>query len=392
MVLGLSLTPAMGIELEEGLGSILLDTRVRYESGDLETLESSTAITGRIRAGYQSPSMGDLSFLVELEATLPLDEEEYDAYPGGQGTAGKTIIADPKNLELNRIQLNWKRDNTTVAIGRQRIIRNNARFIGNVGWRQNEQTYDAVTLETQQLENFSLFYAYLDRAQRIFGKQADVKAQREFDMSSHLFEAQYKAGNGITAGAYAYLLGIENSPANSSDTAGLWVSGSTPMEERLTLVWRAELAQQTENSNSPRTADFSLGYYHLTAGLKKDGWGTFSIGYESLEGDGSRGFSTPLATLHAFNGFADMFLATPSNGLNDLYFKAAFPLLDGVTATVFVHKFESEMGNVDFGEEYDAVLGYKVNKNFSVTAKLAIFKGEAKPDIDRLWIQLDGKF
>ncbi|MEX0321367.1 MAG: hypothetical protein AB3N63_04370 [Puniceicoccaceae bacterium] len=389
---GVGTIPALGIELGEDMGSIQLDTRVRYESADLETLESSSAITGRIRAGYQSENMNGFNFLVELETTVPLDEGEYDAYPGAQGTAGKTIIADPKNFELNRIQLVWKGEQAGATIGRQRIIRNNARFIGNVGWRQNEQTYDAITLEAQPVDNLSLFYGFLDRAQRIFGKQADVQVQREFEMSTHLLEAQYKAGNGVTAGAYAYLLGIENSPVNASDTLGTWVSGTTPLEDGLTLLWRGELAQQQDNGDSPDSMDFSLDYRHLTAGLKKDGWGSLSIGYESLEGDGYRGFSTPLATLHAFNGFADMFLSTPSNGLTDLYLKATFPLPDGVTGTIFIHQFESEMGDVDFGEEYDFVLGYKINKNITFTAKLAIFKGEIKPDIDRLWIQLDGKF
>jgi hypothetical protein len=392
LVLAIGLTPVLGIEVGEGAGSILLDTRLRVETADLETLESSTAITGRVRAGYQSGNTNGFNFLVELEATLPLDEEEYDAYPGAQGTAGKTIIADPRNFELNRAQINWKGEFAGVTVGRQRIIRNNARFIGNVGWRQNEQTFDALTLDVQASENLSLFYGYLDRAKRIFGKKANVPAQREFDMRTHLLEAQYKLDNGISTGTYLYMLGIENSPAASSDSVGIWISGSSKVDNGMSFLWRGELAQQQENGKSPSNADFSLSYHHLTAGLKKDGLGTFSIGYESLEGDGSRGFSTPLATLHAFNGFADVFLGTPSNGLKDFYLKAAFPITDGVTGTVFVHKFKSDMGSVDFGQEYDFVLGYKVNKNLSVTGKLAIFEGDTRPDITRFWLQLDGKF
>jgi hypothetical protein len=392
LVLGLGLTSVNGIELGDDMGSILLDTRIRYESADLDTLKSSSALTGRIRAAYQSVDMNGFSFLGELEGSLPVDEDSYDAYPGAQGTAGKTIIADPRTLELNRLQISWKNDNNGLVLGRQRIIRNNARFIGNVGWRQNEQTFDAITLSSTPVEGLSLFYGYLDRAQRIFGSEADVEAQRKFDMSSHIGEVQYKANNGVSAGAYAYLLGIENAAAASSDTIGIWASGTTPVEDEMTLLWRVELAQQGENSDSPSSADFSLSYYHLMAGLKKNKLGTFSIGYESLEGDGSRGFSTPLATLHAFNGFADVFLNTPANGLQDIYLKAVLPPIDGVTTTLFVHKFESEMGSVDFGTEYDVVLGYKINKNLTFTGKLAIFEGDTKPDITRLFLQVDGKF
>jgi len=58
----------------------------------------------------------------------------------------------------------------------------------------------------------------------------------------------------------------------------------------------------------------------LLAGL------TGLVGYEVLEGNGAIGFATPLATLHAFNGWADMFLTTPANGLKDLYFRASYAL------------------------------------------------------------------
>ena len=87
-----------------------------------------------------------------------------------------------------------------------------------------------------------------------------------------------------------------------------------------------------------------------------------------------------------------MFLSTPSNGLKDLYLKAVIPLGEGITGTVMIHKFESDMGDVDFGKEYDFVLGYKLSKQLSMIAKYAAFDGDAKPDIDRIWIQLDGKF
>ena len=44
---------------------------------------------------------------------------------------------------------------------------------------------------------------------------------------------------------------------------------------------------------------------------------TVKAAYESLEGNGARGFSTPLATLHAFQGWADVFLNTPADGVDD---------------------------------------------------------------------------
>jgi hypothetical protein len=37
-----------------------------------------------------------------------------------------------------------------------------------------------------------------------------------------------------------------------------------------------------------------------------------------------KGFTTPLATLHKFQGWADKFLTTPVNGLADLYVNAGY--------------------------------------------------------------------
>ena len=47
-------------------------------------------------------------------------------------------------------------------------------------------------------------------------------------------------------------------------------------------------------------------------------------GIEYLEGNGTIGFSTPLATLHKFQGFADVFLTTPASGITDAYGKLGY--------------------------------------------------------------------
>ena len=385
-------TPLMGLEMENVPGAILLDGRIRLETADQEGLDGSTAVTARLRFGYELGLSEGFGFRAEGEGTAALNSGDYDAYPGGQGTPGKTVIADPQNLELNRLQVSWKGEGVTVIGGRQRIIRNNARFIGNVGWRQNEQTFDAAGIDFKPTEKVSLYYAYLDRAQRIFGDRATDPVQREFKMESHVLEGQYAPSEAITAGAYAYLLGIRNSAGASSDTYGAWIAGKSPVNDELALDWRAELARQSDNSKSPAGADFDLSYYHRCAGLEKAGLGTVGGGFEILEGDAHRGFSTPLATLHAFNGFADVFLSTPANGLEDYYLKAAFPVTKTLKATAVFHEFRSENSSGRIGRELDLVLGYKISQNLSATAKAAFYDGSTNADVTKFWLQLDAKY
>ena len=113
-----------------------------------------------------------------------------------------------------------------------------------------------------------------------------------------------------------------------------------------------------------------------------------TLGDEVLEGDGKRGFSTPLATLHAHNGFADVFLSTPANGLTDLYLKAAVPL-GNTTLTAVYHRFEADRGSARYGDEIDLVAAYPISKQLKLTAKLAAFDGSTMVDVTKFWLQLD---
>ncbi len=78
------------------------------------------------------------------------------------------------------------------------------------------------------------------------------------------------------------------------------------------MAWMVTYAQQTERTNNP--LNFSQDFYaaEFTGSFRQYSLG---VGYEYMEGDGTRAFSTPLATLHKFDGWADKFLTTPPNGL-----------------------------------------------------------------------------
>ena len=67
-----------------------------------------------------------------------------------------------------------------------------------------------------------------------------------------------------------------------------------------------------------------------------------TLGYEVLgSDDGKKGFATPLATGHKFQGFADKFLTTPNDGVQDLYVGVARITSYNVCYTKLLRKFES---------------------------------------------------
>ncbi len=116
-------------------------------------------------------------------------------------------------------------------------------------------------------------------------------------------------------------------------------------------------------------------------------------GYEVLGSDNGVGFKTPLATLHAFQGWTDQFLVTPGDGIEDLYLGlsgAAGPLKLAATW----HDFQAEDSNADFGTELDLVATWPVSAAWSLQAKYAeFFTDDASRyrDVRKFWLTVNLK-
>ena len=301
-------------------GEWVFDTRLRYESVDQDGLDDADALTWRARAGYQTPAWRGFRALAELEGVVHLIDDFNDTV---HGRVNERVIADPEAFELNRLQVSWSGDGRHSAVlGRQRIVFGNARFIGNVGFRQNEQTFDALRASAQPFDGAVVSYLYIDRVHRVFG---DDSPQGEWDSDSHVLQAEFDLPIGRLTG-YGLLLDFQNAPNQSSQTFGLrwsreWEAGA--FRPRMTL----EAAQQSDYRNNG--ASFDVGYQHAEVALRHGRFGA-ALGAERLEGDGVRGFSTPLATLHAFQGWADVFLSTPADGVRDLNARISYALPSSV--------------------------------------------------------------
>ena len=123
------------------------------------------------------------------------------------------MIADPPDTEVNQAYLLFDRPDwlgTSVKGGRQRIVLDDHRFIGNVGWRQNEQTYDGAWAQSSLgIERLSLGYGYLAAIRRIFGNQGP-RATRDFDSNSHLARVAVDVAPWFQPVAFAYLLDLRD--------------------------------------------------------------------------------------------------------------------------------------------------------------------------------------
>jgi hypothetical protein len=115
-----------------------------------------------------------------------------------------------------------------------------------------------------------------------------------------------------------------------------------------------------------------------------------------MEGDGVKGFSTPLATLHKFQGWTDKFLGTPPNGIEDSFLTAGITLkgvsaLDTLGLVVTFHEYEAEHINADYGDELNVSLAAKY-KRVNVMLKFADYQQgvlASARDTQKVWGQVE---
>ena len=283
---------------------------------------SANALTLRSRVGYETAPLAGFTALVEFEDIRIVGGTDDFALPPPPTPAptGDAVIADPEMTELNRAQLRYRGvPRLDLVLGRQRLSFDNQRWIGNVGFRQDEQTFDAFSATYTGLTDFTFSYAYVDAVNGIASTGSDSTSVFDSDTNDHLFNASY---NGFTWGkfvVYSYNLNNQNDtlkgPAASIDvnaglrylnnnTAGVRFEGAylLPTEATLRALYRAEAARQHAEimAGTPaKKTSYESNYALVEAGMA---WtfagGSFSLiptlGYEVLgSDDGNYGLLKP---------------------------------------------------------------------------------------------------
>jgi len=386
-----STAPAYGAEtftdaLREG--DAIIDLRARFESVEQGGFaEEADALTNRLRAGFQTAPLKATSFLAEGVVVDDL-VDDYNSTTNGQ--TAYPVVADPADFAaINRLSLtNKSLDRTTLTFGRQRIIHDDQRFVGNVGWRQNEQTFDALRAQWGSTK-VKTDLTYASQVNRVFGPDSP-QGKWEGDVVLANFSYALPVG---TLALFDYYLDIDGVAAVSTNTVGVKLAGSKPVG-KLTATYALAYAQQGEAGLN--AADVDTDYELLEGGLTFAKLG-LGLGYEVLGSDGAVGFATPLATLHAFQGWADKFLATPAAGIEDSYVRLNFPFgkhgrFTSVAAVAVFHDYDADVGGAHFGEELNLQLVARTER-IALTAKYADYRADQLfTDTEKFWVSVDYAF
>ncbi len=420
--------------------------RLRYENVS-DSIPAGSALAGtgdadllslRTVLGYTTGRFHGFFGRVEFEANsrigndnaLNLDED-LTFPPGPAGSriaAGHSIIPDNNFAEVNQAFIGWrsyggvgKNGDTTIKVGRQTIIYNNHRWVGNIVWRQNHQSYDAIRIDNTSIKNLSISYAYVDKVYRTFGKDSPFN---EWDMdSAHLINVAYKTPFGKLTG-YGYLLDFNDNPRTpfpegvgavgtpgiasfDSDTWGLRFVGKRKINPGFAFLYELEWAKQTPTNDAGPTLDDN-NYYNIEFGgaFKVGGKPVIvKVGQEVLEGNGVNALQTPLATIHAFNGWADKFVgapggtATPAGGLKDTNVTIVAKGLVGKSKLVFqYHDYEADtvVGGVkNYGDEWSFLFAKPFKKNWLGVVKYTNFNDGGDGfsfDTEKFWLIAQYRF
>ena len=381
-------------------GEVSLSARYRYEFVDQDGVPNDAhASTLKTKLGYRTGTVSGFSGFLEAESVTAVGSENFSSPTNGVPSPSSTspnrhpVVADPTETEINQAYIRYQGlADTDIKYGRQLFTLDNHRFVGHVGWRQNEQTYDAATVVNQSLEDTTLTAGYIYNVNRLVSEAAGPRGDDA--MQTGVFNARY---DGLAAGsltAYSYLLDYDNLDALSTSSYGLRFTGDTEMSDGVKALYTLEYAQQSDYADNPNS--FDTDYYLIEGGVQASGV-TLKLGQELLGSDeGQFAFDTPLATLHAMNGWTDKFLnttaSTNGNGLVDTYASIGGKA-GGFKLMAIHHEFESDNASVDYGSETGVLAVRPITETYTVGFKAASYRADDfSVDTDKAWLWVSANF
>jgi hypothetical protein len=362
--------------------------RYRYEFVEDGTpnIDNAYASTLRVAPGYRTGDYYDTSLYFQLEDVVRVGTDSYD--DGLGPISGRAVVPDPEGLELKQAYVHYAGlPRTVFTIGRQYINHRPVpfnRFIGDQGWRQHFQAFDAARAVTLAIPDVIAEYTYtwnVNRTTRGWNRSPDA---RDYTMNSHWFNFQYSGLSIAKIEQYLYLLDYtsERAAKLSTVTAGLRIAGDRIIFPATRFLYAGEYAYQGDYANNPFAIDANYSMGQLGVSRVFDSpleSATLTFSYELLGGKGGvNAFQTPLATLHVFQGFADRFLVTPGDGVADMHSGLSLKIL-GSNLGVIYHNFKSDRGSYDYGSEWDIAFEKPIDQNFLIGIQYADYQANNNP-------------
>lgn len=369
-------------------GKPLVSFNYRFESVDEDAFaKDARASTLRSAIGWQTASFRGFSALVEFTNVVNLgfgDEHNNGGFgDASNGVTDRPAIVDPESTEVQQAYVRYAtRGGVALSLGRQELPLGNHRFVGNVGWRQHHQAFDAFQVAAPLGKKVNARYFFMRNANQV--------NLRNLGLDGHVAEVVWKVNDRHSLTGYGLVFDFEDTPLFSTTTIGARFVGRTPLRENLAVTYDLELATQQDAGDNPANVDAL--YHRVTAGLAAK---YFEVGamWEVLgAGEGDGRITMPLSTLHAWNGWADKFLVTPADGLVDTAVSVVGKF-QRFRAEAIYHEFSADLGDAEWGTELDVIATYELPWKQSISLKAAFYDAdELATDTTKFWAYTTWKY
>lgn len=367
-------------------GKLTFNLRPRFEYVDQDgKTDHAEALTMRTLLGWRTLPFHGVSVYAEAIDVTRIGPQHFN--DSSTASARYPTVADPGDTDINQLYVDYAGlPDTKVRFGRQSLKLDNVRYIGNVEFRQVMQVLTGLWVENKSLPGVELDYGHFVRVKSIF----DVQRQTRLD----LFRAAWIFRPDNTLVGYGY---FQDQPAtgqstgfsdNSNRILGVRANGAVPLDTHWKLPYTAEYAKQDAYADGNAAIDAH--YWRAGLGVQYDK-NYVRVDREVLGSNGGRyAFQTPLGTNHLFQGWADLFLTTPAQGIRDTYVSAGTTAGDVLVSTEY-HDFRSDFGSQKLGTEWDVGAAYGFTKRLTGKLELARFReGDVLPtrfrDTTKVWV------
>jgi len=272
-----------------------------------------------------------------------------------------------------------------LKVGRQELVYDDSRILGNVGWAQQARSHDLALFQFEKKDAFKLHLGLaVNQVQTYAYNVSNYKSMQFLWFNKKFSDAYTLSVLALNNGTQDTLANGDNTTVYSQIIGQRSVFKTGKLTVGLNLYYQMGINMPTKNERSAYNVGLDLNY-KLNDNLSVGG------GFEMLSGnsqtdttkaynDVNHAFAPLYGTNHKFNGWMDYFYVgnhANSVGLNDFYLKVNYKknkILTGAAfhyfmanAPVYDATASAKSGNIEamssgLGMELDTYLGYKLSK------------------------------
>ncbi len=336
-----------------------------------------------MRHGYKTltPDTANAAFFIAQRARLIFDYKKgnlmaYTSIQDIRTWGDEEQSKDIPGLSVNElwIQLSLK-NNFSVKLGRQELVYDDQRLLGNADWSNATRSHDALLLKYINQEK--KFYWHLGAA---FNQNGEPLFGTDYNLKNYKFLGFYwvkKEFENSSLSALAIVNGLNSTVPTSKKVKASFTVG--PLYNFQNKNFKAILGgyyQAGKTENNLLLSAYMLNAYgelhnkKIFAGIGLD---YLSGSSDNTSSNRSQSFSTLYATNHKFYGYMDYFINIPADtkqrGLIDPYLRIGITPYKNFKTTIDLHHFylanENNSGAAKtgkrLGDEVDLVLEYQAS-------------------------------